>query len=139
MLFSGALDGLTYIGSLNFLNNKIDAIQEMLITVEHHINSVRFQGNHILDIPKPGAVSFHGVENVMIVSNHFPCDCNIHTLIEGPLANESVEEFRAKNYCISPLEVNGKPMNNLDLGSIGKFCFCLIVFIFIAHNIVINS
>lgn len=92
----------------------------MLITTEHHITSIRFQGNHILDIPKPGTVSFHGVETLTVISNHFPCDCHIHTLIEGPLSNESVEEFTARNYCISPLEVNGKPMNHLDLGSIGR-------------------
>lgn len=92
----------------------------MLITFEHHITSVRFQGNHILEIPKAGTISFHGVESLTVISNHFPCDCHIHTLIEGPLANESVEEFTARNYCISPLEVNGKPMNHLDLGSIGE-------------------
>lgn len=116
----GALDGLTYIGTLNFLNNKIDAIQEMLITIEHRKSAVRFQGNHILDIPKAGTISFHGVESLTVISNHFPCDCHIHTLIEGPLANESVDEFTARNYCISPLEVNGKPMSNLDLDSIGR-------------------
>lgn len=92
----------------------------MLITLEHHITSIRFQGNHILDIPKAGTVSFIGVESVTVISNHFPCDCHIHTLIEGPLANESVEEFTARNYCISPLEVNGKLMSHLDLGSIGR-------------------
>lgn len=111
---------MTHIGSLNFLNNKIDSIQEMLITLNHHIGSVRFQGNHILDIPKPDTISFHGVESLTVISNHFPCDCHIHNLIEGPLSNESIEDFIARNYCISPLEVNGKPMNHLDLGSIGR-------------------
>ncbi|KAF5284727.1 hypothetical protein FQR65_LT13429 [Abscondita terminalis] len=115
----GAFEGLSYIGSLNFLNNKIDGIQEMHITPEHHIRSIKFQGNHVLDIPKAESVSF-AVDVLTVISNHFPCDCHIHTLIEGPLANGSVEQFISRNYCISPLEVNGKAMSELDLEAIGK-------------------
>lgn len=116
---SGAFEGMTRIGALNFLNNKIDGIQEMHLLPEQQINSLKFQGNHMLDIPKSDTISF-AVEKLTVISNHFPCDCHIHTLIEGPLANTSVFEFVTKNYCISPLEVNGRPMSDLDIDSIGR-------------------
>lgn len=117
---AGAFEGLTHVASLNLLNNKIDAIQELPITLEHDIRAVRLQGNHILDIPRPGTVSFIGVETLVVVSNHFPCDCHIHGLLEGPLANGSVKEFMARNYCISPLELNGQEINKLDLDGISR-------------------
>ncbi|GJQ75103.1 hypothetical protein Trydic_g9714 [Trypoxylus dichotomus] len=117
---AGAFEGLTYIGQLNFLNNKIDAIHEMHIVPDQHVRNVKFQGNHILDIPKADSVSFGGVEKLTVISNHFPCDCHIHTLIEGPFANSSVADFVTQNYCISPLEFNGRPMSDLDFESIGR-------------------
>lgn len=115
----GAFDGLTYVGTLNFLNNKIDAIHELLVVPEQHVRTLKFQGNHILDIPKSESVTFH-VEKLTVISNHFPCDCHIHTLIEGPFANGSIKDFVTQNYCISPLEYNGRPMSNLDFESIGR-------------------
>lgn len=115
-----AFDGLTYVTNLNFLNNKIDAIQDLTITFEHHIRAIKMQGNHLLETPAIGAITFHGVEVLTIYNNHFPCDCHIHNLISGPLANGSADEFMSRNYCISPLEVNGKAMKELDLESIGR-------------------
>lgn len=116
---SDAFEGMTYINTLNFLNNKIDAIQEMHILLEQHIKSLRFQGNHMLDIPKAGTVSF-AVDRLAVISNHFPCDCHIHTLLEGPFSNGSILEFVSRNYCISPLEFNGRPISEIDFDSIGR-------------------
>ncbi|XP_030746023.1 chondroadherin [Sitophilus oryzae] len=114
-----AFDDMTYIKSLNFLNNKIDSIQWLNWTWEQHIGHVRFQGNHILEIPSPDSLLVE-VERLTVISNHFPCDCHIHSLLGGPLANGSILNFISKNYCISPLEVNGMYMNNIDIESIGR-------------------
>lgn len=116
---AGAFDGLTHTTTINFLNNKIDAIQEMHIIPEQHIRFIRFQGNHMLDIPKFESVSFN-IERLTVISNHFPCDCHIHTLLEGPLGNGSVQEFVSRNFCISPLEYNGRAMSEIDYESIGR-------------------
>ncbi|XP_076250779.1 uncharacterized protein LOC143190406 isoform X1 [Rhynchophorus ferrugineus] len=114
-----AFDDMTYVRSLNFLNNKIDSIQWLNWTWEQHIGHVRFQGNHILEIPKPETLLIE-VEKLTVVSNHFPCDCHLHSLLAGPLANGSIVNFISKNYCISPLEVNGMYMNNIDIESIAR-------------------
>ncbi|CAH0560529.1 unnamed protein product [Brassicogethes aeneus] len=113
-----AFDGMTNIKFLNILNNKIDAIEFLNFTQEQHLKHVKFQGNHILEIPKPETL-FIEVEKLTVVSNHFPCDCNIHTLLQGPLTNGSLGEFLSKNYCISPLEINGLHMNEIHIESIG--------------------
>lgn len=114
-----AFDGLTYINTLNLLNNKIDSIQELNISLEQRIGHMKFQGNHILEIPRSDSLNIL-VDRLTVISNHFPCDCHIHTLLEGPLANGSLQEFISKNYCISPLEVNGRPMSDIDIDSIGR-------------------
>ncbi|XP_060531145.1 chondroadherin-like isoform X2 [Cylas formicarius] len=114
-----AFDEMTYVRTLNFLNNKIDSVQWLNWTVEQHIGHVKFQGNHILEVPRPETLLVE-VEKLTVISNHFPCDCHIHSLLDGPLANGSMLEFISKNYCISPLEVNGMPMSNIDIDSIGR-------------------
>lgn len=116
---SDAFEGMTHINTLNFLNNKIDAIQELHILPEQHIHFIRFQGNHMLDIPKAGTISF-AVDKITVISNHFPCDCHIHALLEGPMANGSVLEFATRNFCISPLEYNGRPMSDIQFDTIGR-------------------
>lgn len=115
----GAFEGMSYVANLNFQNNKIDAVQELYFLPEQKVQNLKFQGNHILDIPKSGAVWF-AVEKLTVIDNHFPCDCQIHTLLSGPFSNGSVAEFITNNYCISPLEFNGRPMSDLDLESIGR-------------------
>ncbi|XP_022184231.1 chondroadherin [Nilaparvata lugens] len=117
---SGAFEGMTHIGSLNLLNNKIDAIQELHIHNSNKVKIMRLHGNHLLETPAAGAVVIQGVESLSVVSNHFPCDCHVHSLLEGPLANASHTEFANKNFCISPMEVNGKAIAELDLESIGR-------------------
>lgn len=115
----GGFDGVSYIGNLNFLNNKIDGIQELIFMPDQRIRNLKFQGNHILDIPKTDAIYF-AVARLTVIGNHFPCDCHIHTLLEGPLTNDSAYEFTNRNYCISPMEYNGRPMSELDFDSIGR-------------------
>lgn len=112
-------EGLTHVTTLNFLNNKIDAIQDMHVLPEQRVRFLRFQGNHVLDVPKPESVSF-GVERLTVISNHFPCNCHVHALLEGPLANGSVGDFVSSNFCISAFEDNGKPLAEVDLESIGR-------------------
>ncbi|KAJ8935326.1 hypothetical protein NQ318_004488 [Aromia moschata] len=114
-----AFDEMSFIKSLNILNNKIDAIEYLNITQEQRIGHVKFQGNHILEIPKAETLTIE-VEKLTVISNHFPCNCHIHSLLEGPLANGSILDFISKNFCISPLEVNGMPMTNIDVESIGR-------------------
>jgi Leucine-rich repeat (LRR) protein len=118
---AGAFEGMTQIGILSVKNNKIDAIRELSLQPVNRIKILQFHGNHLLETPLPGAVIIQGIEVFSVMDNHFPCDCHIHTLLESPLANDTTGvDFRHKNYCISPLEVNGKPMSSLDLDSIGR-------------------
>ncbi|CAG9762950.1 unnamed protein product [Ceutorhynchus assimilis] len=114
-----AFDEMAFVKSLNILNNKIDSIQWLNFTWEQHVVHLRFQGNHILEIPRSETLLIE-VEKLTVIQNHFPCDCHIHSLLDGPLANGSMINFISKNYCISPLEVNGMPMNNIDIDSIGR-------------------
>jgi Leucine-rich repeat (LRR) protein len=117
----GAFEGMTQIGVLSLKNNKIDAIQELSLRPANRIKVLTFRGNHLLETPRSGAVIIQGVEELNVIDNHFPCDCRIHTLLDSPLANDTTGiDFRSKNYCISPLEVNGKAMSDLDLDSIGR-------------------
>uniref|UniRef100_A0A182RBU1 LRRCT domain-containing protein n=1 Tax=Anopheles funestus TaxID=62324 RepID=A0A182RBU1_ANOFN len=124
---AGAFDGLVHVELLNILNNKIDAIQELNITAANRIRVLRIQGNHLLETPESGAIVLEGIETLHVNSNYFPCGCHIHTLLDSPLANGSYAshggapgDFLSKNYCISPLEVNGLPMSSIDLYSIGR-------------------
>ncbi|XP_056631230.1 slit homolog 3 protein-like [Diorhabda sublineata] len=114
-----AFNGMTFIKTFTILNNKIDAIEYFNITEEQKIGHLKFQGNHILEIPKADSLLIE-VEKLTVISNHFPCNCHIHSLLEGPLTNGSIPDFISKNFCISPLEVNGLPMNSLDVDSIGR-------------------
>ncbi|XP_049837959.1 insulin-like growth factor-binding protein complex acid labile subunit [Schistocerca gregaria] len=116
---AGCLEGLTHVGTLNVVNNKIDAVQQLAIRPANRIRALRFLGNHLLETPRPGALIIQGVDTMAVHGNHFPCDCHVHTLLESALANGSAE-FRARNFCISPLEMNGKPIAELDLEAIGR-------------------
>lgn len=120
----GVIDGaafeeMTYIKSFNILNNKIDGIDSLNLTADQKISHMKLQGNHILEIPKAETLIVE-VDKLTVISNHFPCNCHIHSLLEGPLTNGSITEFISKNFCISPLEVNGLPMNSIDIESIGR-------------------
>lgn len=117
-----AFDGMSIVELLNIQNNKIDAIQELNITAAHRVKQFRLQGNHLLDTPDPGAILLDGIDQLVVINNHFPCGCHIHTLLESPIANGTYQhgDFLKNNYCISPLEVNGRLMSEIDIYSIGR-------------------
>lgn len=164
IICSNSFDGLSHVGTLKFLNNKIDSIEELNLTVSHHIKHLIFHGNHLLgefqmsnsqnvqsivgidssktneyivneqivgflfafflcaETPDPGAIILDGIRNISVINNHFPCGCHVHTLLDSPLSNGSYQrgDFLSRNYCISPLDVNGKAMSELDLFAIGR-------------------
>ncbi|XP_061502150.1 leucine-rich repeat-containing protein 4B [Anopheles gambiae] len=125
---AGAFEGLVQVELLNILNNKIDAIQELNITAANRIKVLRIQGNHLLETPESGSIVLEGIDTLHVNSNYFPCGCHIHTLLDSPLSNGTylshsgapAGDFLSKNYCISPLEVNGMPMSSIDIYSIGR-------------------
>lgn len=122
VICANSFDGLSHVGTLKFLNNKIDAIEELNLTSSHHIKHLIFHGNHLLETPDPGALILEGIRNISVINNHFPCGCHVHSLIESPLSNGSYNrgDFLSRNYCISPLDVNGKAMSELDLYAISR-------------------
>lgn len=117
-----AFEGMSYVETLSILNNKIDAIQELNITYGHHVKQFRIQGNHLLDTPETGTIILDGIEQLIVVNNHFPCGCHIHTLLDSPFANGTYQQgdFLKNNFCISPLEYNGRRMSDIDIYSIGR-------------------
>lgn len=120
IISANAFDGLTNVYSLNIFSNKIDAIEELNISSSHNVKSFKFQGNHLLETPDPNTVIIE-VENLVVMSNHFPCGCHIHDLLDSALSNGTYNgEFLRKNFCISPIEVNGMAMIELDLYAIGR-------------------
>jgi leucine-rich repeat and immunoglobulin-like domain-containing nogo receptor-interacting protein len=114
----GAFQGLTHVTNLNIINNKIDAIESLVIRAVNKVRTLRFHGNHLLETPSASALVIEGVDNLSVINNHFPCDCHLHTLLASSLANTS--DFKTRNFCISPLEVNGRAIATLDLDSIGR-------------------
>jgi hypothetical protein len=114
-----AFFGLEHIDTLNIISNKIDAIEELHLNSNYSINMLRFQKNHVLKAPKFGDASFR-VGTVLAEGNHFPCDCQIHLVLESGFVNGSADEFRRRNNCISTAEFNGKPMSLVDLDSIAS-------------------
>ncbi|KAM7348560.1 uncharacterized protein ACRADG_007830 [Cochliomyia hominivorax] len=117
-----AFTGLTQVETFQILNNKIDAIEELNFTYTANIKHLKVHGNHILETPDPNTIIIDGVEHLQLINNHFPCGCHIHTLLDGPLVEgaHNLSEFLQKNYCISPLDVNGRAMIELDIDSIGR-------------------
>ncbi|XP_076653285.1 uncharacterized protein LOC143359286 [Halictus rubicundus] len=109
-----AFTGLTNVAQLNVLNNKIDLIERLYLKYESSINLLRFHGNHVLEAPRhPKDISLE-VGSISAVDNHFPCDCQAHNVLESDFVNGTAIEFQKKNYCISPIEYNSKPMNFVD-------------------------
>lgn len=115
-----AFEGLTFVDNLSIMNNKIDAIQELNVGYNNSVRVFRIHGNHLLEIPGPGAIVVEGVEILSVRGNHFPCDCRIHSLIDGPLGNSSSGDFLSTNYCISPLEVHGNTLSEASVEDIGR-------------------
>lgn len=111
-----AFQGLADVGTLNLINNKIDYVEELTIERENRVKIVRLVGNHVLKLPSTShAIRVRASDNFTVVGNHFPCDCATRFLLrlDGALANRTSYNFSLKNYCISPLKLNGKPINEM--------------------------
>uniref|UniRef100_A0A6V7LD55 LRRCT domain-containing protein n=1 Tax=Bracon brevicornis TaxID=1563983 RepID=A0A6V7LD55_9HYME len=116
---SDAFTGISHIDNINILNNKIDFIKEFKLTNDSIVESLKFHGNHVLRAPNARDTDLQ-VHNISAIDNYFPCDCHIHELFDSDFVNGSIVEFRRKNYCISPLEFNGRPMSHIDFDSIAR-------------------
>ncbi|VVC40637.1 Leucine-rich repeat domain, L domain-like,Leucine-rich repeat, typical subtype,Leucine rich [Cinara cedri] len=116
-----AFSGLTHVGSLNLLNNKIDSIQSLAVTDDNRVKHFRFNGNHVLESPKRGSFALVTINDSTVISNHFPCDCHLFRFVDGrPFGNLSYESFTGKNYCISPLELNGQSVSVVKRSFVDK-------------------
>ncbi|XP_034240284.1 chondroadherin [Thrips palmi] len=114
-------EGMAHVLNLILKNNKIDALEEFHIVPANKVINLRFEGNHLLQNPAPGAVQIHLAGNLTVTKNHFPCDCRLHAVLFGPLANHS--DFRAHNYCIKPLHVNAQAMaamSSMDAAALAR-------------------
>lgn len=115
-----AFEGMVNVTSLVLLKNKIDHLKELRISAENKIKCLKLEGNHILQIPVPGSVDIQVLENFIVIDNHFPCDCRLHTLMASPLTNATNSNFTAENFCISPLNVNGKSISDIKLENLER-------------------
>lgn len=115
-----AFTGLVRVDRLNILNNKIDLIERLYLRYENSIELLRFHGNHVLEAPRHARDINLEVNSISAIDNHFPCDCQAHNVLESDFVNGTVSEFQKNNYCISPIEYNGKPMNLVDFDLIAR-------------------
>ncbi|XP_076630533.1 uncharacterized protein LOC143346372 [Colletes latitarsis] len=112
--------GLNHVNRLNILNNKIDLIERLFLRHENNIELLRFHGNHVLEAPRHARDIKLEVTSISAIDNHFPCDCQAHNVLESDFVNGTVSEFQKENYCISPIEYNGKHMNLVDFDLIAR-------------------
>lgn len=105
----GVFTNMTNIGRVSFVNNKIDAIDSLELNAANRVRQFHFIGNHLLDLPAPRSVRIHGVGNVTVTGNHFPCDCRLNGWLGSSLfADQNKDHVINNNFCISPYEVHGK-------------------------------
>lgn len=115
-----AFAGLAHVDWLNVLNNKVDLIQQLHLRRDNFIEVLRFHGNHVLEAPRHPRDIVLEVGTVSAIDNHFPCDCQAHNVLESDFVRGNSVEFQRRNYCISPFEYNGKPMNVVDFDLIAR-------------------
>ncbi|XP_012224751.1 longitudinals lacking protein, isoforms H/M/V-like [Linepithema humile] len=115
-----AFAGLTHVDRLNVLNNKVDLIERLYLRHENYIEMLRFHGNHVLEAPRHARDVVLEVDTISAIDNHFPCDCQAHNVLESDFARGDSVEFQRRNYCISPFEYNGKPMNVVDFDLVAR-------------------
>jgi len=60
-------EGLAHVLNLILKNNKIDALEEFHILQANKVINLRFEGNHLLQNPAPGAVQIHVSNKPLIV------------------------------------------------------------------------
>ncbi|XP_068986067.1 chondroadherin isoform X1 [Bombus flavifrons] len=115
-----AFTGLTHVDRLNIVNNKIDLIEKLFLRYENNIDMLRFHGNHVLEAPRHVKDINLEVNSISAIDNHFPCDCQAHNVLDSDFVNGTVSEFQKRNYCISPIEYNGKHMDLVDFGLVAR-------------------
>lgn len=143
---AGAFQGMRNVGELKIVNNKIDDIEDFTLG-SNEVKNLTFRGNHILRVPIAAAVN---AINVNVVSqsltsaqcincnhyyyyyqvvwddNHFPCSCRILFLLESNLANNNnnrgKESFMSRNKCISPGNLKGRPIRDMERRGILAEC-----------------
>ncbi|CAK9818064.1 Protein tramtrack, beta isoform [Anthophora plagiata] len=115
-----AFAGLSHVDRLNILNNKIDLIEKLFLRYENNIEMLRFHGNHVLQAPRHAKDIKLEVNSISAIDNHFPCDCQAHNVLESDFVNGTISDFQKKNFCISPIEYNGKPMNLVDFDLVAR-------------------
>lgn len=106
IIWKNAFEGLRYIEKIHIINNKIDAIEQMHLTEETAVKSLVWFGNHILRAPRKERVVFV-VKHINVTKNFYPCDCQLHFVLESDFARNNVESFALNNSCISPTDLNG--------------------------------
>lgn len=111
---------LVHVDRLNILNNKIDLIERLHLTYDNFIEVLRFHGNHVLEAPRHFKDVILEVNTVSAIDNHFPCNCQAHNVLESDFVKGNSVEFQRRNYCISPFEYNGKPMNVVDFDLVAR-------------------
>ncbi|CAK9818059.1 Leucine-rich repeat LGI family member 2 [Anthophora quadrimaculata] len=115
-----AFAGLSHVDRLNILNNKIDLIEKLFLRYENNIEMLRFHGNHVLQAPRHAKDIKLEVNSISAIDNHFPCDCQAHNVLESDFVNGTISDFQKRNFCISPIEYNGKPMNLVDFDLVAR-------------------
>ncbi|XP_014479542.1 PREDICTED: leucine-rich repeat and immunoglobulin-like domain-containing nogo receptor-interacting protein 1 [Dinoponera quadriceps] len=115
-----AFADLAHVDRLNILNNKVDLIERLHLRHDNYIDLLRFHGNHVLEAPRHPRDILLEVKTLSAIDNHFPCDCQAHNVLESDFVRGNSVEFQRRNYCISPFEYNGKPMNVVDFDLVAR-------------------
>ena len=112
--------GMTDVDEIRIVSNKIDRVEDFALPGQNSVKSLILEGNHILEIPSLAALQEIHVEKVVVVKNHFPCNCRVIYLLESILGRS--EHFLTANKCISPLTLNGQPMISMNQNGLLRQC-----------------
>lgn len=114
-----AFAGMAQVRQLNLIHNKIDRIEELQLTPDNAVGTLVFSNNHVLETAKAQDVTVR-VARIIVKDNYFPCNCQIHDILDSEFVNGSLQEFRHNNFCISPLEYTGKSLGSIDFHAIAS-------------------
>ncbi|KAM7347913.1 uncharacterized protein ACRADG_007394 isoform 1-T4 [Cochliomyia hominivorax] len=118
IISSEAFAGLTQVETLQLLNNKIDIIEALDFNETSAIKHLKLHGNHFLQTPEADAICLDGVYNLELCDNYFPCGCHLQNLLDSAFALKtpnSTRKLLEHNYCISPIEVNGRLIADINI------------------------
>ncbi|KAI8122642.1 Leucine-rich repeat-containing protein 4B [Lucilia cuprina] len=118
VISSEAFAGLTQVDTLQLLNNKIDIIEALDFNETSAIKYLKLHGNHFLQTPEPDAICLDGVDNLELNDNYFPCGCHLQNLLDSAFVSKtpnSTQKLLERNYCISPIELNGRLIAEVNI------------------------